>query len=206
MIAIWTGGLTIISLFYLPAFDFTRSQVWAWFGAYIVYPLIALGLMWIHRRQRSTHPVGEPAPPAWVRLYLLAQGGVMVILALSLLAMPRTMLLLWPWGTGLMMIQLYAAPLLSYGIGSFLLIGRHAWSEIRVALISMSVFTGAEFVVSLRYQSLLNGPALSIVFWFVWLGATTGMLVWLSLLAFRRTSAQAREPRHARLDLHAHVE
>ena len=25
MIAMWTGGLTIISLFYLPAFDFTRT-------------------------------------------------------------------------------------------------------------------------------------------------------------------------------------
>jgi hypothetical protein len=90
MIAIWTGGLTIISLFYLPAFDFARTQVWTWFAAYIIYPLIALGLMWAHRRQKGMHPPDEPALPAWVRRYLLAQSGVMVAVGLAVLLLPQT--------------------------------------------------------------------------------------------------------------------
>jgi len=61
----WTGGLLIVSLFYLPAFNFARSQVWTWFGAYIVYPLIALWLSWTHRGQRSVHSVDEAALPSW---------------------------------------------------------------------------------------------------------------------------------------------
>ena len=89
-------------------------------------------------------------------------------------------------GTGRLMLQLYAAPLLSYGIGSFILRRQPGWSEIRLALVAMCVFTGAEFAVSLRYLSSLNGPALAIAIWFAWLGATTGMLGWLSTLAFRR--------------------
>jgi hypothetical protein len=206
MIAIWTGGLLIISLFYLPTFNFARSQVWAWFGAYVVYPLIALWLMWTHRRQDRVHSVDARALPSWVRHYLLVQGSLMVALALALLCAPQTMLLLWPWGTGRMMLQLYAAPLLSYGVGSFILQRQHSWSEIRLALVAMGVFTGAEFAVSLRYLSFLNGPALAIALWFVWLGATTGVLGWLSTLAFIRTTGSKRAWHYAQLQRHTPVE
>ena len=205
MIAIWTGGLLIISLFYLPAFNFARSQVWTWFGAYIVYPLIALWLSWTHRGQRSVHSVDEAALPSWIRYYLLVQGSLMVGLALALLCVPQTMLALWPWSTGRLMLQLYAAPLLSYGIGSFILRRQHGWSEIRLALVAMCVFTGAEFAVSLRYLSYLNGPALAIVLWFAWLGTTTGMLGWLSALALRHSIVPKREWQRARLHMHTPV-
>jgi hypothetical protein len=204
MIALWTGGLTIVSLFYLQAFDFARMQVIIWFGAYIVYPLIALGLMWTHRRQNSLHPWDEPALPKWVRLYLLVQGSVMVVLALGLLFVPRTMEMFWPWRTGLLMLQLYAAPLFSYGIGSLILRRQHTWSEIRVALLAMSVFTGTELAASIRYQSFLNGPALSIALWFVWLAVTTAVLVMLSFRAFRRETALEYERRLARWHLQTH--
>jgi len=206
MIAIWTGGLTIISLFYLPAFDFARTQVLTWFGAYIVYPLIALGLMWMYWRHNGVHPLDEPALPTWVRLYLLVQSSVMVALGLGLLLLPQTMSTLWPWKTGLMMLQLYAAPLLSYGIGSFILKRQHTWSEIRLALIAMGVFTGMEFAVSLRYRSFLNGPALSIAVWFVWLALTTGMLAVLSCMAFRRATTPRPERRRAQMHMYTNVE
>jgi hypothetical protein len=205
MIAIWTGGLLIISLFYLPAFDFTRSQVWTWFGAYIVYPLIALGLMWTHRQDR-VHSMGETALPSWVRRYLLVQGSLMVALALALLCVPETLLAVWPWSTGRMMLQLYAAPLLSYGIGSFILSRQHGWPEIRLALVAMGMFTGAEFAASLRYLPFLNGPALAIVLWLAWLGATTGVLGGLSVLAFRRTGASERAWRNKHVQMPTPVE
>jgi hypothetical protein len=200
MIAIWTGGLLIISLFYLPVFDFSRSQTWTWFGAYVVYPLIALGLMWTHRRERVS-AVDAPALPGWARWYLLAQGCLMVALALALLCVPQTMLALWPWSTGRLMLQLYSAPLFSYGIGSFILWRQRGWQEIRLALLAMGVFTGAEFVASLRYLTALNGPALAIALWLLWLGATTGMLTWLSILAFRRTASPERAWQRARLQV-----
>jgi hypothetical protein len=185
MIAMWTGGLTLISLFYLPAFNFTRPQVWIWFGAYIVYPLIALGLMWTHRQQRGLYPVGERVLPKWARHYLWVQGGLMIILGLGLLLAPRTLGVLWPWQTARMMLQLYSAPLLSYGIGSLILVRQHTWSEIRLGLVAIGIFTGAELAASFFYRALLNGPEVSIAVWFAWLSVTTGMLAFLSWLAFR---------------------
>jgi hypothetical protein len=187
MIAMWTGGLTIISLFYLPLFDFTRLQVWVWFGAYIVYPLIALWQMWTHRELDGDYPVNELALPEWVKRYLRVQGSLMVILGLSLLLAPKTMLLLWPWHTAQLMLQLYSAPLLTYGIGSFIFARQHTWSEIRLGLVAIGVFTGTELAASVFYRAMLDGSALSIAVWFIWLLATTVMLAFLSSMAFIRT-------------------
>ncbi len=36
IISIWTGTLFIVSFFYLPTFDWSRQQVWIWFGAYFL--------------------------------------------------------------------------------------------------------------------------------------------------------------------------
>jgi len=188
VIAMWTGGLTLISLFYLPLFDFNRHQVWIWFGAYILYPLIALGFMWTHRRQSGSYPVDEPALPEWARRYLRVQGGLMVILGTGLLFATKAMGLIWPWHTGRLMLQLYSAPLLAYGIGSFNFARQHTRSEIRLGLVAIGVFTGAELAATVFRVTSLDGPPLSIAIWFAWLAVTTGMLASLVWTAFRRTA------------------
>jgi hypothetical protein len=194
MIAMWTGGLTIVSLFYLPLFDFTRTQVWVWFGAYILYPLIALGLLWMRRRESNVHPTEEPALPEWAKRYLRVQGGLLVLLGLSLLVAPQGMKVLWPWQAGKLMLQLYSVPLLTYGIGSFLFARQHTWSEIRLGLVSIGVFTGAELAATLFHFPLLDGHPLSIAVWLVWLAGTTGMLAFLSWKAFGMQKAQEQAP------------
>jgi hypothetical protein len=194
MIAMWTGGLTIVSLFYLPLFDFTRTQVWVWFGAYILYPLIALGLLWTHRKENGLHPMEEPAIPAWAKRYLRVQGSLLILLGLSLLVAPHVMKALWPWQAGKLMLQLYSVPLLTYGIGSFSFTRQHAWSEIRLGLVSMAVFTGAELAATLFHFPLFDGHPLSIAVWLVWLAATTGMLAFLSWKASGMPNAREEAP------------
>jgi len=199
MIAMWTGGLTIVSLFYLPLFDFTRIQVWVWFGAYIIYPLIALWQMWTHRRLSGDYPVSALSLPEGVKPYLWMQGSLMISLGLGLLFATKAMLLIWPWHTGKLMLQLYSAPLLTYGIGSFLFARQHTWSEIRLGLVAIGVFTGAELATSIDHIRMLDGSVLSIVVWFVWLTVTTGMLANLSWLAFKPETARAHEQTLARI-------
>ena len=188
MIAMWTGGLTIISLFFLPLFDFTRPQVWVWFGAYIVYPLIGLWLTWTHRSQSHIYPPEEATLPEWPRRYLRIQGGLMIALGLSLLLFTKSMLFLWPWSTGGLMLKLYSAPLLTYGIGSLMFAQKHTWSEIRFGLLAIGVFTGAELGGSIFHYRLLDGSPISIALWLLWLTLTTAILGYLSWLAFTRTS------------------
>lgn len=184
-IALWTGGLALISLFFLPAFNFAKPQVWIWFGAYIVYPAMALGLLWAKRAERHAYPVGEPAIPTWARRYLGVQGAVMMALGLALLAAPGAMAPAWPWQTGQMMLQLYSAPLLTYGLGSLSFTRQHVWSEIRIGVAAMGVFTGFGLIGSLAHADLLNGPALAVALWLGWLAVTTAALAGLSWAAHR---------------------
>ena len=87
MIAIWTGMLLIVSLFYLDQFDYTIPPTYIWFAAYIVYPLIALWLAWKHRLDREQLP--GPALPGWARAYLAVQGAGAVLLAQHAAVRPR---------------------------------------------------------------------------------------------------------------------
>lgn len=190
MIAIWTGGLTIVSLFYLPAFNFARPQVWIWFVAYIVYPLIALYLVWVLRHERHLHPAG-PVLPRWVKGYLAVQGSVMLALAAPLLFATDAIQPLWPWQTGRMMLQMYSMPLFSYGLGSFILLRQRAWSEIRLGLLAMGLFTGAELFASVRFSAALDGSPVAVALWLGWLAFTTLMLAALAWRAFHLTAVRA---------------
>jgi hypothetical protein len=87
------------------------------------------------------------------------------------------------------MLQLYSAPLLTYGIGSFIFARQHTWSEIRLGLVAIGVFTGAELAATVFRLPLMDGHPLSIAIWFAWLAATTGMLALLSRKAFGREKA-----------------
>jgi hypothetical protein len=164
MIAIWTGMLFVVSLFYLGEFDYGRPQVWIWFGAYIVYPLIALWLTWLHRNLPD-EPAG-PRLPGWVRGYLLAQGGVVTVLALALLLAPGFMASVWPWKITQLLAQLYSAPFLSYGLGSLLLGRSRAWSEIWVAMTATFLFALGVLVASLLHLALFTATSLAAWLWF----------------------------------------
>src|SRR5204863_6272606 len=107
-IAIWTGMLFVVSLFYLDQFDFTRNQAWVWFAAYLVYPLIAIWLAWRHRGDAWAASFAGPGLPRWVRIYLLAQGLVMTALALALLLAPGLMVPVWPWKITPLLAQIYS--------------------------------------------------------------------------------------------------
>src|SRR3990172_6540805 len=119
MIAIWTGTLFLVSLMHASAFPWDRTQTWLWFGAYLVFPLVALGLTWTHRAVVSR--TDGPLLAAWPRRYLGLQAVAGTGLAAALLVAPGIMVEAWPWKITPLLAQLYGAPFLTYGVGSLLL-------------------------------------------------------------------------------------
>jgi hypothetical protein len=178
MIAIWTGMLFVVSLFYLNEFDFSRDQTWIWFGAYIVYPLIAIWLIWKDYPRAHEDTMPGPTLPYWVRGYLLGQGVAATILGLALLLVPDLMVAAWPWKITRLLTQIYSAPLLSYGIGGLLLARQHTWAEIRVATTATLVFTAGVLLASVIHRSLF---AASLATW-LWFGGFTIATLILGLL------------------------
>jgi hypothetical protein len=137
MIAIWTGMLFIVSLFYLDEFDYTVPTTYVWFAAYLIYPLIALQLFWKHRADREQE--FGAILPTWARVYLFVQGTLVTFLGLALLLIPSAMVAAWPWEITPLLAQIYSAPFLSYGVGSFRLARQKIWIEVSIAMHAMLV-------------------------------------------------------------------
>jgi hypothetical protein len=172
MIAIWTGMLFVTSLFYLKEFDFALPQVWIWFGAYFIYPIVALWFWW---QERATDITPAAATlPKWVSVYLLIQGSFITALALTLLLLPNFMVTAWPWKITPLLAQLYSAPFLSYGVGSLLLSRRKVWFEIRIAVFVL--------LASIIHRQLFSAADIADWLWFV--GFTLAVLM-LSLITAR---------------------
>jgi hypothetical protein len=162
-IAIWTGMLFVVSLFYLGEFDYSRTQVWIWFGAYLIYPLIALWLMW---KDHTPHDrLAGSALPAWVRGYSSAQGVLVTILALFLL--------------------------LAYGLSSLMSSRLQTWAEIRVVVTATFVFAFGVLLASFLHGELFSPRALSTWLWFGGFVLATSMLGLLTLRATREKRGTA---------------
>lgn len=183
VIAIWTGMLFVVSLFYLGEFDYRREQVWIWFGSYLLYPLIALWLIW---RSRALHErVAGPDLPAWVRGYLRAQGLVVSLLALALLLAPETMVNIWPWKITRLLAQIYSAPFLAYGLSSLMLSRQQTWPEIRVTVMATFVFAFGVLLASWIHRQLFSFTSLATGLWFGGFLLATAMLGLLTTRAIR---------------------
>jgi hypothetical protein len=183
MIAIWTGMLFVVSLFYLDEFDFSRPQVWIWFAAYLVYPAIAIWLAWQHRAD-SGEPAG-PNLPRWAGIYLLVQGGLITLLALDLLFLPALMVSLWPWSITPLLAQLYAAPFLSYGVGRLMLSRRRTWPEIRIAVTGTLVFVAGVLLASIIHRQLFSSSDPAGGLWFAGFGVAVIGYGTLTILAHK---------------------
>jgi len=189
MIGVWTGMLFVISLLNLGAFDFTRLPVWIWFASYIIYPIIAI---WMTVRQptmmQSTDLPGA-ALSGWARGFLLVQGILVTLLALLLFFFPAFMVMLWPWKVTQVLTQMYAGPLLSYGLGSLLFSRQEKWLGVRALVPGMLVFTATTVVISFIHFNLFSLTEAPDLLWFGWFIIAT---VVLAIMTFRALTAVER--------------
>jgi hypothetical protein len=189
--ALWTGGLFVVSLFHLEAFDLdaATARVTIWFAAYLVYPLVAVALMWRHRGEvGDVH--GGPPLPRWVVSTLRAQGAVATAVALLLLVAPGTMVDVWPWPITTLLAQIYFAPLFAYGVGSFVLANSRSGPDVRVGAATMLVFAVGVLIASALHLDLFSAGDVSDWLWFLAFGAAAIGLAAITAWSFRsRTSA-----------------
>ena len=188
LIGIWTGMLFIISLLNLGAFDLSLLPVQVWFASYIIYPLIAL---WMTIRQSPRGDAGNlPGSElgAAAKGFLLAQGILFSVLAVLLFLAPTFMSTLWPWKVTAVLAQMYAGPLLSYGLGSLLFARQKKWLGVRAIFPAMLVFTVTTVIISFVHIGLFSFGEIADLLWFGWFSIASLIL---ALLTFR--ALQVRE-------------
>jgi len=164
IVAMWTGMLFVISLFYLSEFDFSRGPAWFWFGAYIAYPIIGFWFVWTQRATRDES--ASPSLPNWIRNYFFAQGVIVTALALALLLTPEFMLTVWPWKITRMLAQIYSGPFLAFGLGSLMLSRQRTWSEVRIVAAGFFTLAVGVLLASAIHRSLFTASSPSTLIWF----------------------------------------
>lgn len=185
MIGIWTGMLFIISLLNLNAFDFKLLPVWIWFFSYIAYPIISIWMTWRQPKPQQADALPGPSLPVWSRGFLLIQGIVVSGLAVLLFFVPNFMSTIWPWKVTPVLAQMYAGPLLSYGLGSLLFSRQDKWLGIRAIVPGMFVFTAATVVVSFMHINLFSFTELADLLWFGLFSFATVILGTLTVRAMQ---------------------
>jgi hypothetical protein len=122
---------------------------------------------WIAWQQRSQTDPGEGLPLSdRLRTYLFLQGGLVILLALSLLIAPSWMVTVWPWKITPILAHIYSAPFLSYGLGSLYAVSQRTWQEVRIVIYATLVFTLGVLLASLYHASLFNFGSFSTWLWF----------------------------------------
>ena len=186
LIGIWTGMLFIISLLNLSAFDFNLLPVQIWFASYIIYPIIALWMTLSLSPRRDAGDLPGLELASWARGFLLAQGILFSLLAVSLFFAPAFLSTLWPWKVTPVLAQMYAGPLLSYGLGSLLLARQKKWLGVRAILPGMLVFTVTTVIISFVHIGLFSFNEAADLLWFGWFILAS---LALALLTFRALQA-----------------
>jgi hypothetical protein len=176
LIGVWTGMLFIISLLNLSAFDFKLLPVWIWFISYITYPIISIWMTVRQPKHQQTDSLPGPSLPAWSKRFLLAQGIVISLLAGLLFFFPTFMSTVWPWKVTPTLAQLYAGPLLSYGLGSLLFSRQNTWLGIRAIVPGMFAFAITTVIVSFIHINLFSFAELPDLLWFALFGIGTVIL------------------------------
>ena len=186
LIGIWTGMLFVISLLNLSAFDFNLIPVQIWFASYIIYPIISL---WMTVQQPRLMKAGDlPGLPlaGWAKGFLLIQGILFSLLAILLFSAPAFMSTLWPWKVTTVLAQMYAGPLLSYGLGSLLFSRQEKWLGVRAILPGMLVFTATTVIISFIHIGLFSFNEIPDLLWYGWFILATLIL---AIITFRALQA-----------------
>ena len=168
LIGIWTGMLFIISLLNLGAFDLNLRPVQIWFASYIIYPVISL---WMRLQPRQPMNAGDfpgGALAGWAKGFLFIRGSLCSLLAVLLFFAPALMSTLWPWEVTPTLAQMYAGPLLAFGVGSYIYSKHGQWSGVRSIVPGMLSFTLVTVIVSFIHVNLFSFTEIADLLWFAW--------------------------------------
>ena len=112
-------------------------------------------------------------------------------LALGLLLAAPLLVRAWPWPIPIVLAHLYAAPFLSFGLGSLYAARQHGWAEVRIVVYGTLVFTFAVLVASLNHRDLFDFGQPATWLWFGGFGLASLCLALFGALPALRSAPPA---------------
>jgi hypothetical protein len=193
---VFTGVVTLVTLFYLDRFDFGRWASWFWFVIYTGSFVVAVAAHLVYRRLPVANPV---ALSQGLRNYLLAQGAVLTVYGLGLLALPSVAGGFWPWRIDDFHGRVYSAFFLSGAVAALMMSRSAARLELRllgVAQVASGLFPILGLIVVDASQHRVAWSSPGTWLWlagFAWL-LVAGAYLFRKSLAAGQTASLATVP------------
>src|SRR2546425_2945271 len=168
--AIWlfTTLTLVIPLVHFDRFHFSpnsepsaQGAAWFWLAIYAGVPVAMLLVGWRQLRVPGGDPPAGPAPPTWMRIVVLAQGGAMLAFGVGLLAAPTVVGSVWPWTLTALTGRAIGAWFVGVGFAALHATRENDLSRIRPLEGGYAVFAALQLVALARYSgsSYLNWGA-----------------------------------------------
>ncbi len=187
LIAVWSGVICLASFLHLEAYHYGKAPIWIWIVAYVAFPAAA-GFLAFNTGQGDMEK-SSLLLPAWQKNYLRLQGLVLVVFGAVLLLAPDLAALLWPWKINAILAQVYAGPLLAYGLVSFLVSGA-GYRQAMVPMTGVFVFAMLALIASALHRDVFSVHAASSWLWFSGLGVAAVSLAALLVSGLRYRRAE----------------
>jgi hypothetical protein len=189
MILVFTAWVFVVSLLYLPTFNFTKPGTWAWFILYGILPLNAGYHLW---KYRALPPANASQPPSVLRGLLMAVGLLSLLYALALTFLPAQSTVFWPWPIDSFHAQMYAGMFAAGAVGSLIAARRASMDELSLLGLGFSVFG----VLAIAGLFIVDNTVHRVVWpvtasWAFWVGLfAAGLFVGLMILFASRRPVQ----------------
>jgi hypothetical protein len=190
-IAGFTWFMLLATILHWDRFTHTHPAFAAWVVLYVVTPVLVPGLWMVNRRRDPGRTPGEPVLPGPVRLVLAAAGGLVVLVAVAMMAAPTTLVDRWPWQLSPLTARVIASYLVLSGGSLVAMALDPRWRAAKVLTETFAIGAGLLAAAVVRdWSSLAVSEPMRWANLGLWIGAMLGLLA-LRLAMERRTRATA---------------
>ena len=194
--AIWlfTTLTLVVTLLHFDRFHFSSSlpsaqgAAWFWLAIYAGVPIAMLVIGLLQLRIPGSNPPRGPAPPAWMRLAVLVQGGGMLAVGAGLFLAPTVVGSVWPWTLTALTARAIGAWFLGLGVAAVHGLWENDFLRIRPLAGGYIAFSILQLGAVARYVGDVNwsSPAAWVYLAFLLTILPIGLFVWFG---YRRTES-----------------
>jgi hypothetical protein len=187
--SIWlfTALTLVVTLVHFDKFHFSstilsaQGAAWFWLAIYAGVPVAMLIIGLLQIRVPGGDPPHGPAPPKWMRIVVLVQGGGMFAFGVGLLLAPLAVGTVWPWTLTALTGRAIGAWLVGIGFAAVHATRENDFTRIRPLEGGYVVFGALQLVAVARYSGSVNwgSPAAWVYVAFLLSILWVGLFRWL---------------------------
>ena len=159
IVMLFTAMILVAILLHLERFHFgaasggvARFAAWVFLAVYVFAPTVGAWLLVREQRLAGPQPRGGVAIPAWFKVALATQGGLMVIFGTALYLAPGLFAPVWPWTLTSLTAQAVASWLVPIGVGSLVVLREGDLRRARVLALTFLAYGLLQLGAVARYS------------------------------------------------------